>query len=80
MIDKSPAMENFRKNVLQQVEDGVSISHIAESADVSRPHLSRILHGYAVCSLPVAERIAFALGISLDLLILPARKKISQRT
>jgi addiction module HigA family antidote len=53
--------------VLEQYLEGVSVSHAAASAGVSRVHLSRILHGKANISADMALRLAALLGTSAEL-------------
>jgi transcriptional regulator with XRE-family HTH domain len=74
---KSEALDNFVVNVRAALPTG-GICRLSEITGMSRPYLSRILSGQHAPSIPNAERIAAALGVSLvDLLVTPKKSRRS---
>lgn len=62
--------EAFRHNVRHYCRlTGLTQGELAERADLSQEWLSRMLAGKSNPTLPVCERIATALGISLEALL-----------
>jgi transcriptional regulator with XRE-family HTH domain len=72
-------VELFRSNVRREVQrTGVLYSVVAEKAGICSTYLSRILNGRSDPTLPVCEKIAFALGTSLEALLAePAKVAVS---
>jgi len=72
----SEALLAFRENVRDILERReISIATMAEDLKMSRPGLSRVLHGHESLSIQRAEKIAKFLGVPLAKLIV--RKKLS---
>ncbi|MDE2102412.1 MAG: helix-turn-helix domain-containing protein [Patescibacteria group bacterium] len=61
--------ENFRRNVLSLCTEHGAIQRIADDAKITRPYLSKMLHGRATPSMDVAAAIAKALAIPLSELL-----------
>lgn len=62
--------ELFRANVRREVQrTGVLYSDVAKKAGICSTYLSRILNGKSDPTLPMCEKIAFALGTSLEALL-----------
>ena len=60
----------FRKNVRQFTKlKGMTLGELAEKSDLSPEWLSKMLSGRSNPTLPVCERIAEALDISLEALV-----------
>lgn len=60
----------FRANVRQQCRlQGITQEELARSAELSPEWLSKMLCGRSNPTLPVCERIAMALGTSLEALV-----------
>ena len=60
----------FRANVRRYVRlTRTTYTELAEKADLSREWLSKMLAGKSNPTLPVCERIATALGVSLEALV-----------
>lgn len=57
-----------------------TVTQLAAGADMSRPHLSAILHGHAVLYLGELDRLAAALGTSPDLLVVLAERRVEEST
>jgi DNA-binding phage protein len=70
---QSEALDNFILNVRAALPAG-GISGLAELTGMSRPYLSGMLRGQTAPSIPNAERIAAALGLSLVELLAPPKK------
>jgi transcriptional regulator with XRE-family HTH domain len=71
---------NFRKNIASACRSG-SIQAVADKAEITRVHLSRIIHGHATPSIDVAARLAQAVDIPLaGLLVEPENfsEKVAQ--
>lgn len=64
------AIDNFRDNIRAQC-DALGISHrdLAKKARVHYVTLSRILNGHNAPSIPVAERLAKAVGSTLEKIV-----------
>lgn len=69
------ALNNLRENlrVCCDLPD-VTQRSVADKALISYVYLNRILQGHAVPTLPVAERLAKAVGVSLGTLIQSPKK------
>ena len=66
----SPALEAFRENVTATLTaKGITRTQLADTLGMSRPALSRVLHGHEGISLERAEKIANYLGVPLSELI-----------
>ena len=62
--------EAFRLNVRRYVKlNGITYGELAERASLSREWLSKMLAGKSNPTLPVCERIAAALGMSLEAMV-----------
>lgn len=60
----------FRSNVRKHVELlGITYGELAKRANLSPEWISKMLHGKSNPTLPVCERIAAALGTSLEALV-----------
>ena len=70
-------VELFRANVRRHVRLlKITFGELAEKANVSPQYLSKMLHGKAAPTLPLCERIAFALGTSLEALLAESASNI----
>ena len=71
--------KNFRANLAARCAGHGTIQRVADDAGITRPHLSKIIHGHSVPTLEVASKIAGALGLQLsELLADPAEKKLAK--
>jgi len=62
--------EAFRENVRHYVGlHGITYGELAQRAGLSREWLSKMLAGKSNPTLPVCERIAEALGVSLEAMV-----------
>ena len=62
----SPAMENIRVNLRAMLEEGkFTIAGLARDAGVGRRTIYYVLDGQSDCTIPWAERIAKALGVTI---------------
>jgi len=65
-----PKTDAFRENVKNYVKlRGMTYGQLAQRAQLSREWLSKMLHGRSNPTLPVCERIARALDLSLEALV-----------
>ena len=65
-----PKTDAFRVNVRSYTKlRGLTFGELAEKASLSREWLSKMLSGRSNPTLPVCERIARALGVSLEALV-----------
>ena len=63
---------NFRLNLAVLCAEHGEIQNVSKRANITRPYLSKIIHGHATPTIDVASRVAYALGIALsDLLLAP---------
>jgi transcriptional regulator with XRE-family HTH domain len=61
------ALDNFRDNIRSRCEEkGLTHRDLAKKAKVHHVTISRILNGHHSPSIPVAERLAKALGSTLE--------------
>ncbi|WP_371378330.1 helix-turn-helix domain-containing protein [Sporomusa aerivorans] len=68
-------MKNLTK--IMKLKD-MSGYELAKRSDVSQSHISDIIHGKKQPTLPVAKRIADALGVTIDDLIGDKPKKLQK--
>lgn len=75
----STSAERFRENVARLLESrGITITRMAHSLGMSRPGISRILHGHEDVTFSRAERIASFFELDLaDLLRRPRKGRKS---
>ena len=72
--------EAFRRNVRRYVRlNGITYGDLAEGAQLSREWLSRMLAGKSNPTLPVCERIAAALSVSLEALVSEPTKSANEK-
>ena len=77
-MSKSIAMSIFSNNLKRCLQTkGMSVSDLADIAQVRRSYLSRLLHGHHSPSLDIAEKIATACGLPLYEMLTPKSEKIS---
>lgn len=57
---------------------GTSLTQIADRADIARPTLSSMLHGHHKASVPVAHKLAGALGVHPRTLFPSLRVKVEE--
>ena len=63
----------------QRVRQGLSQEKLAERADVSRNYIGMLERGERFATLEVAERLAQAVGVSLEKLIVRTRKELAKQ-
>lgn len=64
------SLEAFRENLRDLMEKrGITMTQLADDLGMSRPSLSRVLHGHDGISLERADRIANYLGVPLGRLL-----------
>jgi transcriptional regulator with XRE-family HTH domain len=60
------SVQQFLDAIKSAIESkGISITALAEKAELSRPYLSKVLSGHQEPSLDVADRIAKAVGLEV---------------
>jgi len=70
----------FRANVVKYTKlRGMTFGQLADLAGLSREWLSKMLHGKSNPTLPVCERIARALEVSLEALVSEPVGTISEK-
>lgn len=75
MAADSESSFRFRANVLRLLEErGATITDIANALSMSRPSLSRALHGHDDFTFDRAERIARYFSLELRDLLQPVKK------
>lgn len=73
----SVALNSFRRNVKTLLDEHqITLTQMAADIGMSRPGLSRVIHGHDGVTLDRAEKIADYLGVSLSDLIQPGGVKV----
>ena len=70
-----PAVKNFRQNLRSAMQaKNISQRNLASASQMSYPHVNRILQGHAGPGLRQCDLLAKAVGISLEVLLLPPKE------
>ena len=73
-MSNAAALENFRANLRHACEaKGISQQELSRKADVHYVTVNRILRGHVVPTIPIAERLANALGFTLEKFLVKPR-------
>ncbi len=68
------ALENFRDNLRNVCEEkGISQQELSRKSDVHYVTINRILRGHAIPTIPIAERLAKAVGFPLEKFLVKTR-------